>query len=363
MLVFEHGEPRLVILDPKRYPNLFLDKEVNPSGLEEKVRGAKILVTGGAGYIGSVAVENLLASGYDVVVLDNLSSGKASNVSCPLIVGDIGDPKTLDKLFSEHQIDAVMHFAAFVKVEESVKFPEKYFQNNVVNSLALLNSMLKHGVKKLIFSSSAAVYGQPSSIPITEKHPCFPTNPYGESKLMFEKIIQWYSKVHGISAVILRYFNAAGASISGNLGEIREDVTHLIPKVLQVAAQQEEELRIFGQDYPTFDGTAVRDYVHVDDLALAHILALDKLTKDQGVFTYNIGTGTGYSVNQVVDCIMEQTGKMIMTEHAPRREGDPASLVADASLAFSELGFAAQYSDLPTIVDTAWSWHKKRFRL
>ncbi|MDP4001222.1 MAG: UDP-glucose 4-epimerase GalE [bacterium] len=353
MLIFENGQAKAVILDPNRYPNLF----------QEEQKKGKILVTGGAGYVGSTTVETLLEEGHDVVVLDNLYSGKASNVSCPMIVGDVGDSKILDKIFSENKIDTVIHFAAFSKVEESVNYPEKYFHNNVVNGITLLNSMNKYGVKNLIFSSTAAVYGDPTEVPITEEHECVPTSPYGESKLIFEKIIKWYANAHDLSAVIFRYFNAAGASISGNLGETREEVTHIIPKTLRVAARQDEELKIFGHDYPTFDGTAIRDYVHVNDLALAHVLALHKLEKDKGVFIFNIGTGEGHSVNQVVDCVMEQTGKMVMTEYEERRVGDPAMLVADVTKAANELGFVTQFSDLETIIDTAWVWHKNRFRL
>jgi UDP-glucose 4-epimerase len=358
MLIFEHGKPKLVILDPERYPNLFMDK----SDVQPHEKG-KILVTGGAGYIGSHTVQRLLDQGHEVIVIDNLSSGKASNVDCPLVVGDIGNPETLDKIFTENQIDAVIHFAAFIEVEESVKNPAKYFQNNVINGVTLLNTMVKYGIQKLVFSSSAGVYGEPKSFPVKEEQDCNPTNPYGESKLIFEKIIKWYQHSHGLSSVILRYFNASGASLKGNLGETRDEPSHLIPRVLRVAAQQSDELSIYGDDYQTPDGTAVRDYVHVDDLARAHVAALEKLNHDSGVFVYNVGTGVGSSVHEVVNCVMEQINRMIMTKIEPRRAGDPAILVADATKIATELGFAPKHSDLETIINTAWLWHKNRFRI
>ncbi|HEV8601051.1 MAG TPA: UDP-glucose 4-epimerase GalE [Patescibacteria group bacterium] len=349
-LVFEDGKPKFVVADPARFPNLFSPQQ-NSAG--------RILVTGGAGYIGSHTVAALLKQDYDVLVLDNLSTGNAGSVPCQLIVGDLSDTALLDKIFSENNIEAVLHFAGSIIVEESVLFPEKYFQNNVVNSLNLLNSMVRHGVKKFIFSSSAAVYGEPQHVPIDEDHPKHPTNPYGETKLFFEKILSWYQTSHDVSSVRLRYFNAAGASLDGTLGENRPFVTHLISKILRVAARQEEVLKIYGNDYPTSDGTAVRDYIHVADLADAHVLALAKLKKDQGSFAYNVGTGHGYSVAQMVNAAVEITGKMVMIEPAPRRPGDPAVLIADCSRIFRELGFKAQYSDLETIITTAWNWHKK----
>jgi UDP-glucose 4-epimerase len=354
-LVFEEGKPKLVILDPEKYPKLAETGKKDGKG--------KILVTGGAGYIGSHTVAMLLKQGHDVLVYDNLSTGVSSNVNCPLIVGDLSDTVLLDKVFSENQIDMVMHFAASIIVEESVQHPEKYFQNNVINSLNLLNSMVKHGVKKFVFSSSAAVYGSPDHSPIDEEQPTNPANPYGESKLIFEKILKWYGKVHGVSSVIFRYFNAAG--VSPDLDFKRQpgtEETHLIPRIFKVACREEESLKIFGGDYPTVDGTAVRDYIHVLDIATAHTLAVKKLESDQGSFIYNIGTGQGFSVAQMVDAFMDVTGKMVVIEQSPRRAGDPAALVADNKKIRDELGFTPQYSDLPSIITTAWNSYLKSRR-
>lgn len=319
----------------------------------------KILVTGGAGYIGSHTVKLLQEQGLDVVVFDNLSTGHANNVSCPLIVGDLGNRALLKKIFDEYQIDAVIHFAGSLLVEESVLFPDKYFENNVANGINLLDAMVEYKVKKIIDSSSAAVYGEPHYVPIDEDHPRKPVNPYGETKLMFEKILRWYSEAYNMSSVSLRYFNAAGGSLQGDSGEDHPVETHLIPKVLRVASRQEELLKIYGNDYPTPDGTCIRDYIHVLDLAEAHRLALEKLENDTGVFYYNVGTGKGISVSEVVNASMEITKKMIPIEYAPRRPGDPAVLVADVSKIKSELGFEAKYSDLETIIGTSWTWHQK----
>lgn len=319
----------------------------------------KILVTGGAGYIGSHTVRLLQDQGFEPVVLDNLSSGHAWAVSCPLIVGDLADKALLHKVFSEYDFDAVMHFAGSLIVEESVLLPGKYFENNVANGLNLINSMAAHGVRKMVFSSSCVVYGEPQYLPIDEAHPKAPINPYGETKLMFEKILKWYFTANDISSVSLRYFNAAGASIDASLGEDKAHVTHLIPRVLRVAARQQEVLEIYGNDYPTSDGTCVRDYIHVLDLAQAHILALKKLGADPGNFVYNVATGVGHSVNEVVTAAMEITNKMIAIEYAPRRPGDPTAMVADAVKIKTELGFTPKYSDLNTILSTAWAWHQK----
>ncbi|MBX4191183.1 MAG: UDP-glucose 4-epimerase GalE [Candidatus Doudnabacteria bacterium] len=319
----------------------------------------KILVTGGAGYIGSHTVKLLQSLGHNVIVFDNLSTGHAARVSCPLVVGDLSDKKLLDKIFHEYEISAVIHFAASIIVEESVLFPDKYFENNVANGLNLLDIMAKRGVHKLIFSSSAAVYGEPHYVPVDEEHPKKPLNPYGETKWIFEKILRWYGEAFGISSVSLRYFNAAGASVDASIGEDAPVTTHLISKVLRVAARQEDSLKIFGNDYPTPDGTCLRDYIHVEDLAEAHRLALQKLETEPGVFNYNVGTGKGRSVNEVVNACMEITKRMIPIQYSPRRPGDPAVLVADASKIQNELGFVAKYSDLDTIIKTAWVWHQK----
>lgn len=318
-----------------------------------------ILVTGGAGYIGSHTVRLLQEAGYPVLVLDNLSTGHAAAISCQLIVGDLADKPLLNKIFSEYEIDAVIHFAGSLIVEESVLLPGKYFENNVINGLNLLNAMTAAGIKKLIFSSSAAVYGEPHSALIDETHPKLPINPYGETKLCFEKILKWYAQGYDLSSVSLRYFNAAGAQPDASLGEDKKNVTHLIPRVLRVAARQQDVVQIYGHDYPTFDGTCVRDYIHVCDLAQAHLLALKKLEQDPGWFAYNVGTGSGRSVAEVINTAMEVTNKMIPIEYAPRRPGDPAALVADATKIRMELGFEPQYSDLNTIIATAWDWHQK----
>jgi UDP-glucose 4-epimerase len=319
----------------------------------------KILITGGAGYIGSHTVKLLQSLGREVVVFDNLSTGHANRVSCPLVVGDLSDKKLLDKIFNEYEIDAVIHFAASIIVEESVLFPDKYFENNVANGLNLLDVMAKRGVHKIIFSSSAAVYGEPHYVPVDEDHPKKPLNPYGETKWIFEKILRWYGEAFGISSVSLRYFNAAGASVDASIGEDAPVTTHLISKVLRVAARQEDALKIFGNDYPTPDGTCLRDYIHVEDLAEAHRLALQKLESETGVFNYNVGTGKGRSVNEVVNSCVEITRRMIPIQYSPRRPGDPAVLVADATKIKNELGFEAKYSDLETIIKTAWVWHQK----
>lgn len=318
-----------------------------------------ILITGGAGFIGSHTARLLQEAGKRVVVLDNLSTGHAKYVSCPLIVGDLNDKVLLNKVFTNYQIDAVIHFAASLIVEESVSNPQKYFTNNVTNGLNLLEAMTMAGVNKIVFSSSAAVYGEPVYVPVDENHPKMPINPYGESKLMFEKILRWFGQAHGLSSVALRYFNAGGASLDATLGEDKETVTHLIPQVLRVAAKQQDVLKIFGNDYPTSDGTCVRDYIHVLDLAQAHLLALNKLDQESGNFCYNVGVGRGISVNEVVCTTMEITNKMIPIEYSPRRAGDPAVLVADATKIKTELGFEPKYSDLKTIVSTAWAWHQK----
>lgn len=319
----------------------------------------KILVTGGAGYIGSHTVKLLQSLGKNVVVLDNLSTGHASRVSCPLIVGDLSDKKLLDKIFHEYEFEAVVHFAASIIVEESVLFPDKYFENNIANGLNLLDAMAHHKVHKIIFSSSAAVYGEPHYVPVDEDHPKKPLNPYGETKWIFEKILKWYGEAFGISSVSLRYFNASGASLDASLGEDAPVVTHLISKVLRVAAREEEVVKIFGHDYPTPDGTCLRDYIHVEDLALAHQLALKKLETETGVFNYNVGTGKGRSVAEIINACVEITKRMIPIESAPRRPGDPAVLVADPTKIQTELGFEAKYSDVETIIKTAWAWHQK----
>jgi UDP-glucose 4-epimerase len=350
-LVFEQGKPKLVILDADRYRQFVVSENETE----------KILVTGGAGYIGSHTVTDLMEHGHEVIVLDNLSTGYLKSLPCPLIVGDLLDSDLMDKIFEQHRIKAVIHFAGSIIVEESVLNPQKYFNNNVLGSLNLLNAMVKHGVLKIVYSSSAAVYGNPDQVPISEEHPLKPLNPYGESKLMFEKILRWYHQAHGVSSVAYRYFNASGAWPEKHLGEAHAVETHLIPRILRVANKQDEMLKVFGSDYPTPDGTAVRDYIHVKDLARVHALALEKLEKEEGSFVYNVGTGRGYSVAQVVDMVMEVTGKMVAIESMERRPGDPAILVADAGKIKKELSFNPKHSDIQTIITDAWNWHIKRF--
>lgn len=345
--VLAMGEMGPYLTDPALSP------ETSPSG------EPRILVTGGAGYIGSHTVRELQLRGHKVVVLDNLSTGHAEAVGVPLVNIDLTDAEAVDKIFTDYNFIAVVHFAGSIRVDESVKEPEKYFKNNVVASINLANAMIKHGVKKLVYSSSAAVYGNPERIPIKEVDDCIPTNPYGESKLLVEKIINHYHLVHGLNAVALRYFNAAGAGLDGSTGENHPVETHLIPKILDVVIRKEPAFKVFGNDYPTRDGTAVRDYVHVLDLAAVHASALDKIMTTPGSYALNIGTGTGYSIMQVVQEVLEVTRRMVVCESHPRREGDPAILVADPSKLKQELGYELKYSDLSTIVKTAWEWHKK----
>jgi UDP-glucose 4-epimerase len=318
-----------------------------------------ILVTGGAGFIGSQTVLELDRAGYFPITYDNLSAGhKEAVLAGEFVLGDLKDLKKLDQVFKKYKPDAVIHFAASVEVEESVKNPEKYFENNVVNGLNLLKIMLKNKVKKIIFSSTAAVYGNPKRVPIKETDPTEPINPYGLSKLMFEQILYWYSKSYNLKPISLRYFNAAGADPSGKIGEASEKPTHLITKTLWAALGKLPFVEIYGTDYPTKDSTCVRDYIHVKDLAIAHILALKVLDRDKFSPVYNLGTGRGYSVRQVVEEAKKITGIDFKVKEGPRRVGDPAVLVASAEKAQKELGFKPKYSDLETIIKTAWNWHK-----
>jgi UDP-glucose 4-epimerase len=314
-----------------------------------------------AGYIGSHVVLELLASNLNPIIIDNLSNCAVPNLGCPFIVGDLEKTDVLDKVFEQYNIQAVVHLAGSIIVEESVLLPEKYFHNNVVAGINLLNTMLRHGVNKLIYSSSAAVYGSPRYVPIDENHATEPLNPYGETKLIFEKIVNWYVKAHDLNAVMFRYFNAAGGDPQGRAGERHFIETHLIPRVFQVANKEIDAVKIFGHDYPTADGTAIRDYVHVADIARAHVLAIQKLEEDSGTFTYNIGTGKGYSVQEIVDKVVEVTARMVPIEQHERRAGDPPILVADSKKAQKELGLELKHSDLDTIIRTAWDWHKKIF--
>ncbi|WP_186431229.1 UDP-glucose 4-epimerase GalE [Clostridium sp. BSD9I1] len=318
-----------------------------------------ILVCGGAGYIGSHMVAYLLENGKDVVVLDNLQKGHKEAVLCgKFYKGDLRDRAILDMVFTENNIEAVIDFAADSLVGESVSEPIKYFENNVGGTLSLLGAMKDYGVKNIVFSSTAATYGEPENIPILENDKTFPTNPYGESKLAVEKILKWCDNAYGIKYTALRYFNAAGAHVSGKIGEHHNPETHLIPIILQVALGQRDKIMIFGDDYKTEDGTCIRDYIHVYDLASAHLLALERLMDGGESAVYNLGNGKGFSVKEVVEVARRVTGKEIKAEVAPRRAGDPAVLVASSEKAKKELGWKPEFDSLETIIETAWNWHR-----
>ncbi len=318
-----------------------------------------ILVAGGAGYIGSHMVARLVEQGQDVVVVDNLSTGhrKAINAQAKFYEGDVRDRKFLDSVFDSEDIDAVVHFAAFSIVPESMEKPLKYFDNNTGGMITLLEAMHDHGVKKIVFSSTAATYGVPESIPIKETDPQEPINPYGESKLLMEKMMHWADVAYGIRFVALRYFNVAGAKPDGTIGEDHGPETHLVPIIMQVAQGKRDELSIFGDDYDTPDGTNVRDYVHVMDLADAHILALKYLAEGNDSRAFNLGSSTGFSNKQMLEAAREVTGQPIPAKLAPRRPGDPDSLVAESKNAREILGWKPQFDDVHDIIKTAWQWH------
>ena len=319
-----------------------------------------ILVVGGAGYIGSHVVKMLQTQGYNPVVYDNLSKGHRQAVQgVSLEEGDLGDKTRLSEVFSKHHIEAVMHFAAFIEVGESVKEPSKYYHNNVSSVLNLLDCMVEHQIFYFVFSSTAATFGEPIHPKISEAHPQNPINPYGNSKLMVEKILEDFDHAYGLKSVALRYFNASGADESGLIGESHTPETHLIPLVLQAAAGKRPCIKIFGNDYPTPDGTCVRDYVHVNDLARAHILALEKMEKENKSLRYNLGSGSGFSVAELIQQAKAVTGIDFKVEYEARRAGDPAVLVADPAKAQAELGWSPQY-DLKQIIATAWNWEKNR---
>ncbi|MFC0187040.1 UDP-glucose 4-epimerase GalE [Fictibacillus aquaticus] len=318
-----------------------------------------ILVTGGAGYIGSHTVLALKEKGETVVVLDNLTKGHRQAVldGIPFYEGSLTDEAVLDQIFEQHKIDAVIHFAAHSLVGESVNDPLQYYENNVAGSLALVKSMVKHDVKNIVFSSTAATYGEPKSIPIQESDPTVPTNPYGETKLAIEKMLHWADGAYGLKSVALRYFNAAGADPEGRIGEDHDPESHLIPIVLQAALGQRESVSVFGDDYATADGTCIRDYIHVMDLAAAHVKAVERLrtAKESGI--YNLGNGKGFSVKEVIETCREVTGRDIEAKIAERRQGDPAILIASSEKAKLELGWQPQYPELKEIVQHAWNWH------
>ncbi len=317
-----------------------------------------ILVTGGAGYIGSIVVEELIREGERVIVLDNLSQGHRAAVhpGAVFVYGDLADRAAVKALFDTYEIGAVMHFASNTLVGESMEQPFKYLGENVTNGLNLLQEAIAHGVRRFILSSTANLFDDPQRMPIDERERIIPGSPYGESKHILERILHWMDRVYGMRYAALRYFNAAGASPTGERGEDHDPETHLIPRVLQVALGQREKITIFGDDYPTHDGTCVRDYIHVTDLAQAHILALRAL--DQGSRTYNLGNGQGFTVKEVIQTCREITGHPIPAEVGPRRPGDPAVLVASSEKIRRELGWKPRYPDLRTIVEHAWEWHR-----
>lgn len=319
-----------------------------------------ILVCGGAGYIGSHTVKELLDKEYDVLVVDSLETGHKNAVDkrAKLFVGNLMDEMFMDTVFKQNEIEAVIDFAAYSLVGESVTNPLKYFENNICGTLALLKKMKQYDVKQIVFSSTAATYGEPENIPILEDDTTIPTNPYGESKLIVEKILKWFEQAYGIHYCVLRYFNAAGAHISGEIGEDHSPETHLIPIILQVALGKREKINIFGDDYDTQDGTCVRDYIHVTDLADAHILALEQIKKENESATYNLGNGKGFSVNEVIEAARKVTGKQILQEVAPRRAGDPSTLIASSEKIIEQLHWAPQYASLEKIIATSWNWHK-----
>jgi len=318
----------------------------------------RVLVTGGAGYIGSVVVAELVRAGHSVITYDNLGQGHRGAVdrAAELVVGDLADRDALDDVFRRHRVEAAMHFAAFAEVAESMREPERYFRNNVANTLNLLEAAQRYDVTRLVFSSSGAVYGEPRRIPIEEADPTCPVNPYGESKLAVERILEWLYRTRGLRSASLRYFNAAGATIEW--GEDHRPESHLIPRLLRAARDQAGAVTIHGTDYPTTDGTCVRDYVHVADLAVAHRLALEALD-DRGHLVCNLGTGRGFSNGEVVEAARRVTALPIPVIEGPRRPGDPAVLVASCAKAERELGWKARHLELDEIVASAWEWHRR----
>jgi UDP-glucose 4-epimerase len=322
--------------------------------------GRKVMVCGGAGYIGAHMCEQLAADGHGVVVFDSLEGGKATQAQWgELVVGDLRDPTALDAVFSRHRFDAVMHFAGRIVVSESVREPALYYDHNVVGTLNLLRAAVAHGVPPVVFSSTAAVYGDPQYTPIDEAHPCAPVNPYGRTKLIVERMLSDFRAACGLRSVSLRYFNAAGASASGRIGETHEPETHLIPNVLR-AAREGRAVDVFGADYPTPDGSCVRDYIHVVDVCRAHLAALDHVWRDGDSVAVNLGTGQGHSVREVIAVAERVCGRPIARRVCPRRAGDPPVLVASARKAQEVLDWHATQSDLPAIIESAWAWEGRR---
>ena len=320
----------------------------------------RVLVTGGAGYIGSHTAKALAHAGFEPVAYDNLSEGHRWAVQWgPLVKGDLADATLLKNTLKHHSIEAIIHFAAFAYVGVSMVEPRKYFQNNVTDALVLLDTAIDAGIRTLVFSSSCAVYGVPESLPIPESNPKNPLSPYGESKLFLERVLGWYDGAYGLHSACLRYFNAAGADASGEIGELHRCETHLIPLVIEAALKRRGPVEIFGTDYPTPDGTAVRDYIHVSDLADAHVLALKRLLDRKESFAANLGTGQGISVNEIIRSVEKHSGITVPSRQGPRRQGDPPALVANAAQAHSLLGWKPSRSTIDEIVASAWRWHQK----
>lgn len=320
----------------------------------------RVLIVGGAGYIGSHMVDMLQSKGYAVTVLDDFSTGYRDAISgVDLVEGRLGDASVLDALFGSQSFDAVMHFAAYIEVGESVREPGKYYENNFAQTQVLLEAMRRHAVECFIFSSTAAVYGMPQHVPIAEDHPLAPINPYGRSKLAVEWMLQDYATAHGLRYATLRYFNAAGADPAARLGERHEPESHLIPLVLQAASGRRDAITVFGRDYDTPDGTCIRDYVHIVDLCAAHELALQQLLGGGAGGVYNLGNGQGFSVQQVIDTVRRVTGREFVVHDGDRRPGDPSRLVADSRRAMQELGWRPAFAELTTMVEHAWAWEQR----
>lgn len=325
-------------------------------------KSKKILVTGGAGYIGSHTVFELLKQNYEIIIFDNLIYGHKQALKCPLIKGDLLNSEEINQAFEKEKFDGVIHFAAYALAGESMEQPAKYFQNNIQGGLNLLEAMKVHQVSHFVFSSTCAIYGYPDKLPVSEEESKKPVSVYGESKLMFETILGWYDRLYGIKNICLRYFNACGASLDGLIGEDHRPETHLIPVAMKSVLGQQENFLLFGDDYPTPDGTCVRDYIHVLDLASAHIKALEYLFKAKKSNYFNVGTGQGYSNYQIIEMIKRVTEVDFKVEIIQRREGDPAAIYADNRKIKKVLGWKPKYSDLKTVIETAWLWHKTHQR-
>jgi UDP-glucose 4-epimerase len=321
-----------------------------------------VLVTGGAGYVGSFAVQALQERGHDVVVYDDLRLGHRQATGAEIVEGNLLDGARLDELLQSRHFEAAMHFAAYSLVAHSMREPGRYFENNLSGAVSLFNALQRNGVQRVVFSSSAAVYGEAQYVPIDEDHPKAPSNPYGETKLMMEALLRWFAECHGLRSVSLRYFSAAGAALDGSRGEDHEPETHLLPVTIQTALGQRGPMQLYGLDWPTRDGSNLRDYVHVLDLAEAHILALGSMEQTAGARAYNLGSGDGFTNLEIVQAVERISGRKVPWEPGPRRPGDPASLTASSARAMTELDWKPRYSDLETVVRSAWAWHSSHPR-